>query len=69
MIVKLLNFFIVQATSKGGTKMPCVWRGPIGTCFSKRHYTSIIVEQAGNAKGGSITVPLTSCLTGLQLAI
>ncbi len=23
----------------------------------------------GNTKGGSITVPLTSCLTGLELAI
>jgi hypothetical protein len=24
---------------------------------------------AGNTKGGSITVPLTSCLTGLELAV
>jgi hypothetical protein len=23
----------------------------------------------GNTKGGSITVPLTSCLTGLELAV
>jgi hypothetical protein len=26
-------------------------------------------DEAGNTKGGSITVPLTSCLTGLELAI
>ncbi len=25
--------------------------------------------EAGNTKGGSITVPLTSCLTGLELAV
>ncbi len=25
--------------------------------------------RAGNTKGGSITVPLTSCLTGLELAV
>jgi hypothetical protein len=24
---------------------------------------------SGNTKGGSITVPLTSCLTGLELAV
>jgi len=24
------------------------------------------IVQAGNTKGGSITVPLTSCLTGLE---
>jgi hypothetical protein len=28
-------------------------------------YNTFIV-QTGNAKGGSITVPLTSCLTGLD---
>ncbi len=27
------------------------------------HYVSV---KAGNTKGGSITVPLTSCLTGLD---
>ncbi len=26
-------------------------------------------DEPGNAKGGSITVPLTSCLTGLELAV
>jgi hypothetical protein len=26
-------------------------------------------EQPGNTKGGSITVPLTSCLTGLESAV
>jgi len=26
------------------------------------------IFQAGNTKGGSITVPLTSCLTGLESA-
>jgi hypothetical protein len=25
--------------------------------------------EAGNTKGGSITVPLTSCLTGLESAV
>ncbi len=26
-------------------------------------------QKAGNTKGGSITVPLTSCLTGLESAV
>jgi len=26
-------------------------------------------RKAGNTKGGSITVPLTSCLTGLELPV
>jgi hypothetical protein len=30
------------------------------------HHSKVI---AGNTKGGSITVPLTSCLTGLELAV
>ena len=27
------------------------------------------ILDTGNTKGGSITVPLTSCLTGLELAV
>jgi hypothetical protein len=30
---------------------------------------SINLPYAGNTKGGSITVPLTSCLTGLESAV
>jgi hypothetical protein len=26
-------------------------------------------SKSGNTKGGSITVPLTSCLTGLELVV
>ncbi len=29
----------------------------------------MLIVQAGNTKGGSITVPLTSCLTGLDLSV
>jgi hypothetical protein len=39
--------------------------------FFFRHEAEISEIQkmkAGNTKGGSITVPLTSCLTGLELA-
>jgi hypothetical protein len=28
-----------------------------------------IIHKSGNTKGGSISVPLTSCLTGLELAV
>ncbi len=28
-----------------------------------------LITTAGNTEGGSITVPLTSCLTGLELAV
>jgi hypothetical protein len=31
--------------------------------------TSVLTTQAGNTKGGSITVLLTSCLTSLELAV
>jgi len=31
--------------------------------------SSSLTLRAGNTKGGSITVPLTSCLTGLELAV
>jgi hypothetical protein len=30
---------------------------------------SVLIANAGNTKGGSITVLLTSCLTGLELAV
>ncbi len=30
------------------------------------HIASIVSDAAGNTKGGSITVPLTSCLTGFD---
>jgi hypothetical protein len=28
-----------------------------------------VIGQSGNTKGGSITLPLTSCLTGFKLAV
>jgi hypothetical protein len=31
-----------------------------------RSLLTVAMPQAGNTKGGSITVPLTSCLTGLD---
>jgi hypothetical protein len=31
--------------------------------------STLSVKATGNTKGGSITVPLTSCLTGLELAV
>ncbi len=31
--------------------------------------TELIISKAGNTKGGSITVPLTSCLTGLDYSV
>jgi hypothetical protein len=31
--------------------------------------TAFMICRAGNTKGGSITVPLTSCLTGLESAV
>ncbi len=31
--------------------------------------TELIISKAGNTKGGSITVPLTSCLTGFDYSV
>jgi hypothetical protein len=42
------------------------------TCLNELTYFGIASEQTAavrNTKGGSITVPLTSCLTGLELAV
>jgi hypothetical protein len=30
---------------------------------------NLVMPSAGNTKGGSITVPLNSCLTGLESAV
>jgi hypothetical protein len=35
-------------------------------CLKRAVQLSMILYWAGNTKGGSITVPLTSCLTGLD---
>jgi hypothetical protein len=32
-------------------------------------YRNLFIVPSGNTKGGSITVPLTSCLTGLELVV
>jgi len=49
------------------------------TCFSESNKAGVcpikhcifvnMISVAGNTKGGSITVPLTSCLTGLESAV
>jgi len=35
----------------------------------KAEFNENVIYKAGNTKGGSITVPWTSCLTGLELAV
>ncbi len=32
-------------------------------------YVNVLIDREGNTKGESITTPLTSCLTGLELAV
>jgi hypothetical protein len=39
----------------------------LGICYSGKLLG--FLAGTGNTKGGTITVPLTSCLTGLELAI
>jgi hypothetical protein len=31
--------------------------------------STLVIDIAGNTKGGSITLPVTSCLTGLESAV
>jgi hypothetical protein len=31
-----------------------------------KHFLTLLLQGPGNTKGGGITVPLTSCLTGLD---
>ncbi len=40
-----------------------------GVVEDKSSFTSFAIGSAGNTKEGSITVTLTSCLTGLQSAV
>ncbi len=39
------------------------------TATSRLHEAELQIIMAGNTKRGSITVPLTSCLTGLESAV
>ncbi len=61
--MKFLMFFIIKK-QKSETE------------FENLHLTTLSLLhaifdnlKAGNTKGGSITVPLTSCLTGLESAV
>jgi hypothetical protein len=68
--------FLVQVfNSKLGCFVMCTTAWPIQTQPSLEWKTrprfcpvslSLSMADAGNTKGGSITVPLTSCLTGLD---
>jgi hypothetical protein len=41
-----------------------------GKLYRQAPYLKLaLLDWAGNTKGGSITVPLTSCLTGLDLSV
>ncbi len=37
--------------------------------LNTKYAVSLRFDVGGNTKGGSITVPLTSCLTGLESAV
>jgi hypothetical protein len=37
--------------------------------FSSNKHWKPLAKQSGNTKGGSTTLPLTSCLTGLESAV
>ncbi len=52
--------FNVQASSLPKSKA-------CGRCHSR--VGSGLTQKTGNTKGGSITVPLNSCLTGLELSV
>ncbi len=48
----------------------CKNRSYLGRSYGKLGKPTVELKVgAGNTKGGSITVPLTSCLTGLELAV
>jgi hypothetical protein len=40
-----------------------------GILQSKSLLAKFVSDEAGNTKGGSVIVPLTSCLTGLESAL
>ncbi len=52
--------FLIHALPFLEIGWPVKWRRP-----DLRH----LIPESGNTKGGSITVPLTSCLTGLESAV
>ncbi len=56
-ILSICHFINKQNVFSMRSKGKCKW-GEYG-----------VKAKAGNTKGGSITVPLTSCLTGLESAV
>ena len=55
------NMFIVQSTGSGS-----IWNRTLDHESIVLPIALIAMVDPGNTKGGSITVPLTSCLTGLD---
>ncbi len=63
----IINITIVIIWTPSTPKLEFLWRHHIGRLTTNLHCTK--GNKAGNTKGGSITVPLTSCLTGLDSAV
>jgi hypothetical protein len=64
----LSKFYINYRESSGATTLSITTLSLITlNIMVKKH--SITIHTSGNTKGGSITVPLTPCLTGLESAV
>jgi hypothetical protein len=60
-----LSVAVPRLTESGVALLGVSCQGLCSKCHRDEGYKC----QAGNTKGGSITVPLTSCLTGLESAV
>ncbi len=61
LVSMLLKLFFFVTDAPGKYARVCVSVNPLQPC--------LFLVKSGNTKGGSFTVPLTSCLTGLDLSV
>jgi hypothetical protein len=71
MLSVMLPFFIAKLENILFCKKNIIYFFTTWTVVSPAVVTEISLRQhqPGNTKGGSITAPLTSCLTGLESAV
>ena len=65
----LFSFFTKQATLMRRSIVLSLLPQLVFPGFKLNLIREVLLLQAGNTKGGSITVPLTSCLTDLESAV
>jgi len=64
-LIQVSGLFLRHLRWRGSKSFVCTWQALKAYCT----YFVKVLPYPDNTKGGSITVPLTSCLTGLESAV